>query len=143
VLTSSYSEVGAYIQNCDKTIEECYHLFESNPDILLRYQEHYRGNLGEMRMTVIAGWGELFRCLDIYYHDVADFLLLLCQYDPSFIPDSLFLKGCNPQPKYGLDGELCMMALEMKGVSKQMIALLSNPIKYDEAMQALYSFSLV
>jgi hypothetical protein len=51
----------------------------------LRYQGHYRGNLGEIRMTVIAGWGELFRCLDIYYPDVADFLLLLCQYDPSFI----------------------------------------------------------
>ena len=113
------------------------------------YQDHqtallgYRSKLTKHKKTVIMTWEISLNRIESESPDIAAFLLLLCQYDPSGIPDALLTKGCTQQRVHGQDGELMMLAPGKDSVLESMVRLLGDTVNFDEAVELLLLFSLV
>lgn len=138
-LPLAIDQAGAYIQTRKKKLGDYFQMYQKYQTALLAY----RSKLTKHERTVMTTWEMSFEKIEAESPQIAEFLLLLCQYDPSGIPDALLTKGCSPQPVYGQDGELMTLSPEKDLVPESMIRLLGDSVSFDEAVEVLLSFSLV
>jgi hypothetical protein len=138
-LPLAIDQAGAYVQTRRKSLGEYYSMYQAHQASLLGY----RSKLSKHEKTVLTTWELSFNRIEEESPEIAEFLLLLCQYDPAGIPDALLKKGCTPQPVFGQDGELMTLAPEIDLVPESMIKLLGDDFTFDEAVEKLLSFSLV
>jgi len=138
-LPLAIDQAGAYVQTRRKSLGEYYSMYHAHQASLLGY----RSKLSKHEKTVMTTWELSFNRIEEESPEIAEFLLLLCQYDPAGIPDALLKKGCTPQPVFGQDGELMTLAPEKDLVPASMISLLGDDFTFDEAVEKLLSFSLV
>ncbi|KAF8849434.1 hypothetical protein BDZ45DRAFT_752800 [Acephala macrosclerotiorum] len=137
-LPLAIDQAGAYIHARKKKLSEYYAMYQDHQSSLLSY----RSKLSKHEKTVMTTWELSFNKIEEESPDIAEFVLLLCQYDPALIQHAMLKKGCTPQPVYGQDGELMMLDPQACSVPASMIRLLGNEFMFDEAVEKLLSFSL-
>ncbi|KXX76611.1 Regulatory protein AfsR, partial [Madurella mycetomatis] len=138
-LPLAIDQAAAYIQARKKSFADYLALYRKQQDALLSY----RSRLSKQQQTVLTTWEVSFRRLEEDSPAVAELLLLLCHYDNTYISDTMLKRGTTPQLSYGRDGEEVQFPPEKSGVPQTLIALVSDEIGYDDAVEKLRSFSLV
>ena len=138
-LPLAIDQAGAYIQARKKSFKHYLELYQSRRESLL----DYRSKLSKYQKTVLATWELTFNRIEEELPAVAELLLLLCQYNYSYIPDSLLKRGTSTQLSYGRDGEAIQLSADRSGVPQALVDLVSDEIAFDDAVEVLQSFSLV
>lgn len=138
-LPLAIDQAGAYIQARKTSFKDYRTLYEKQQQSLLGY----RSKFSKYQKTVYTTWELSFQKIEAETPEVAELLLLLCQYDGSNISDKMLERGVSTQLSYGRDGEETQLPAEKSGVPKVLIELLSDEFKFHEAVERLISFSLV
>ncbi|KAH7396320.1 hypothetical protein BKA66DRAFT_596980 [Pyrenochaeta sp. MPI-SDFR-AT-0127] len=138
-LPLAIDQAGAYIQARKISFKAYRSLYEKQQQSLLGY----RSKFSKYQKTVYTTWELSFQKIETESPEVAELLLLLCQYDGSGISDTMLERGVSTQLSYGRDGEELKLPAERSGVPKSLIDLLSDEFQFHEAVARLVSFSLV
>ncbi|CZR55532.1 uncharacterized protein PAC_05420 [Phialocephala subalpina] len=118
-LPLAIDQAGAYIRARRKKLSEYYAMYQDHQPSLLSY----RSKLSKHEKTVMTTWELSFNKIEEESPDIAEFVLLLCQYDPALIQHAMLKKGSSSVPA-------------------SMIRLLGNEFMFDEAVEKLLLFSL-
>lgn len=138
-LPLALDQAGAYMNTRKKSFKDYLELYHKQQESLLGYKL----KLSRHQKTVLTTWDLSFDRIDSEAPDVASLFLLLCQYDNAYISDNMLKRGTAPQLSYGRDGEEVHLPAESSGVPKSLIDLVSDDVKFDEAVEKLTSYSLV
>ncbi|KAK0745723.1 hypothetical protein B0T18DRAFT_136444 [Schizothecium vesticola] len=137
-LPLAIDQAAAYVQARKKTFEDYLALYYKQQKALL----NFKSKLSKHQKTVLTTWEISFQKLEQDSPEVAELLLLLCQYDNAYIADSMLKRGTSPQLSYGRDGEEVQFQPERSGIPQSLIDMLSDPMSLDDAVEKLRSFSL-
>ncbi|KAK1834395.1 hypothetical protein QBC39DRAFT_26350 [Podospora conica] len=137
-LPLAIDQAAAYVQARKKTFKDYLALYYKQQKALL----NFKSKLSKHQKTVLTTWEISFQKLEQDSPEVAELLLLLCQYDNAYIADSMLERGTTPQLSYGRDGEEVQFPPEKSGIPQSLIDMLSDPMGLDDAVEKLRSFSL-
>lgn len=137
-LPLAIDQAAAYVQARKKTFKDYLALYHKQQEALL----NFKSKLSKHQKTVLTTWEISFQKLEQDSPEVAELLLLLCQYDNAYIADSMLKRGTSPQLSYGRDGEEVQFPPESSGIPQSLIDMLSDPMGLDDAVEKLRSFSL-
>ena len=93
--------------------------------------------------TVFMAWHMNFKELEEDSRDATNLLMLFCFLDPSNIPEMLLDRASSPQTRWGHSGEMFEEHPTKAGLCNELVALLRDEIRFDNAIDKLLSFSLI
>ncbi|KAK5994660.1 Protein SERAC1-like protein [Cladobotryum mycophilum] len=138
-LPLAIDQAGAYIRRRAKSLSDYRHLLESQ---MYKVLEATPG-MQDHEKSVISVWELNFRQVEQDSPAAWQLLLLLAHLEPEDIPELLLTRGSSPKRIWNSDGEPTELSAEEAGVDGQLVALLQDEMKLDEALEHLTAFSLV
>ncbi|KAI9856193.1 MAG: hypothetical protein M1813_009210 [Trichoglossum hirsutum] len=129
----------AYIRASQKTLAEYGQLYQDRQHEVLKSDPQ----IGEVEKTVLTAWEVNFRQVERNSKEVSNLLLLFCFLDPTDISKAMLYRGCVSQKRWGSHGEMIETNVAESGLDGDLVALITNEIDFDAAIEKLLSFSLI
>ncbi|MCJ1314213.1 hypothetical protein MMC25_007893, partial [Agyrium rufum] len=138
-LPLAIDQAGAFIKSRRKTLIGYSKLYKERQLELLKFKPR----LVEYDKNILTTWEINFAQVERDSQASSDILLLCCFLDGAKIVERMLVEGVSPQVRWGPDGEKVNLAAEEDGVDKDLVALITDEIAFDEAIEKLLSFSLI
>lgn len=130
---------GAYMRNRHKTLSTFLHLCKERQTEVLKY----RPRLAEYDKTIFTTWKMNFEQVERDSEDASYLLLLFCYLDAARIPEAMLDRACSPQRRWNRIGEIFEEPPETVGINEDLIQLVRDEVRFDDAVEKLLSFSLI
>ncbi|KAF7557828.1 hypothetical protein G7Z17_g371 [Cylindrodendrum hubeiense] len=138
-LPLAMDQAGAYMNARKKSFVQYSDLYHKHQESLLGYKH----KLSRHQKTVLTTWDLSFHKINSEAPDVASLFLLLCQYDNAYIAENMLKRGSVSQLSFGRNGEEIQLPAESSRVPKSLVNLISDEIRFEEAVETLTSYSLI
>ena len=138
-LPLALDQAGAFIRARHKQLQQYLALLDTAQRDLLTF----RSRLSTSDVTVLSTWEINFRQIENESDDASMLLLLLSFLNPSRIEEVMLCRGTSPQRRWNEDGTACEVNAEDEGVASDLVQLLQDEMRLDQAVEKLRSFSLI
>ncbi|EFE44249.1 LipA and NB-ARC domain protein [Trichophyton verrucosum HKI 0517] len=132
-------QAGAFIRRRQKSLKDYHRLFKNKQYEVLRISP----SIGDHEKTVATVWELNFRQLEKDSPRASHQLLLFSFLQASNIPESMLRSGCSTKQIWGEDGEVTDISPVDAGLDPELIDLITDEMKLDEAIENLLAFSLI
>ncbi|KAF3896736.1 LipA and NB-ARC domain-containing protein [Trichophyton interdigitale] len=138
-LPLAIDQAGAFIRRRQKSLKDYHRLFKNKHYEVLRISP----SIGDHEKTVATVWELNFRQLEKDSPRASHLLLLFSFLQASNIPESMLRSGCSTKQIWGEDGEVTDISPVDAGLDPELIDLVTDEMKLDEAIENLLAFSLI
>ncbi|EFQ99028.1 LipA and NB-ARC domain-containing protein [Nannizzia gypsea CBS 118893] len=138
-LPLAVDQAGAFIRRRQKSLKDYHRLFKNKHYEVLKISP----GIGDHEKTVATVWELNFRQLEKDSPAASHLLLLFSFLQASNIPESMLRSGCLTKKIWGEDGEVVDLRPEDAGLDPELIDLITDEMKFDEAIENLLAFSLI
>lgn len=136
-LALAVDQAGAYIRARRKSMATFLRICRDRQNDILEYKPRF----SEYDKTIFTTWDMNFEQVEHESQDASNLLLLLCYLDPTNIPETMLDRACSPQKRWNYSGE--MIEIEPMLVNVDIVQLIRDEVRFDDAIEILLSFSLV
>ncbi len=136
-LPLAIDQAGAYIRARRKSMSAFLRICDTHRKGILEY----RPSFSEYDKTVFTTWDMNFEAVEHQSKDASNLLLLLCYLHPADIPETMLDRACTSQKRWNRSGE--MFEKEPMLVDVDVVQLVQNEFRFDDAIEVLLSYSLI
>ena len=138
-LPLAIDQAGAYIKARHKSLSAFKKLCTQRLSDILRFKPR----LAECDQTVFTIWEMNFEQVEKSSTDARKLLLLFCYLDAANIQEATLDRACSLRKRWSQDGEIIEIAPSTSGVDNEVIAIVQDEMRFDDAIEVLGSFSLI
>lgn len=138
-LPLAVEQAGAYMRRRGKTLKDYRRLFDDKQYEVL----HVTPGISGYEKTVTTVWELNFRQLEKDAPEAAHLLMLFSFLEAGDIQETMLRRGCSPKRIWGQNGEIAERKPEDAGLDPKLVALLSDEMRFDGAIEHLLAFSLI
>ncbi|KAL9634730.1 MAG: hypothetical protein Q9164_003919 [Protoblastenia rupestris] len=103
----------------------------------------FKPRLAEYDQTVFTTWELNFEQVEKSSEDARKLMLLFCYLDAANIREATLDRACSLQKRWGYDGELTEVAPSASEIDEDLVYMVQDEIRFDDAIEVLSSFSLI
>ena len=138
-LPLAINQAGAYIKARHKSLSAFKELWTQRQSDILRFKPR----LAEYDQTVFTTWELNFEQVEKSSEDARKLMLLFCYLDAANIREATLDRACSLQKRWGHDGELTEVAPSASEMDEDLVHMVQDEIRFDDAIEVLSSFSLI
>ena len=138
-LPLAIDQAGAYIKTRRKSLLAFRRLCKERQNDILKFKPL----LAKHEQTVFTTWELNFEQVGKSSEDARKLLLLFCYLNATNIQESMLDRACMAQKRWGNDGEATELAPAASGLDDDLIGIVRDEVRFDDAIAVLSSFSLI
>jgi len=138
-LPLAIDQAGAYIKVRHKSLSAFKELCTQRQSDILRFKPR----LADYDQTVFTTWEMNFEQVEKSSEDARRLMLLFCYLDTADIREATLDRACTSQKRWSHDGEVTEVAPSASGVDEDLICMVLDEVRFDDAIEVLGSFSLI
>ena len=138
-LPLAIDQAGSYIKMRHKSLRAFQELCVQRQSDILKFKPR----MAEYDQTVFTTWELNFEQVEKSSKDGRKLLLLFSYLDAADIREAMLDRACSSQKRWNQDGEATEVAPATSGVDEDLICMVQDEIRFDDAIEVLRSFSLI
>ena len=138
-LPLAIDQAGAYIKARHKSLSAFKELCSQRQSDILKFKPRLAG----YDQTVFTTWELNFGQVEKSSEDARKLMLLFCYLDAANIREATLDRSCSLQKRWNYDGEITEVAPSASGIEEDLICIVQDEIRFDDAIEVLSSFSLI
>lgn len=138
-LPIAINQAGAYIRSRQKGLSAFKKLCKERQRHILEFKPR----LAEYDQTVFTTWSMNFEQVERESREAHKLLLMFCYLDAANITEALLDRACAPQKRWNQGGEVFEEDPVHAGIDEEVVQLIKDEVKLDDAVEVLRSFSLI
>lgn len=138
-LPLAIDQAGAYIKARHKSLSTFKELCTQRQSDILRFKPR----IAEYDRTVFTTWDMNFEQVENSSNDARRLMLLFCYLDAANVREAMLDRACSSQKRWSHDGEVTEIAPSASGLDEDLISMVLDEVRFDDAIEVLGSFSLI
>lgn len=138
-LPLAIDQARAYIKVRHKSLPAFEELCAQHQSEILRFKLPLAG----YDQTVFTTWETNFEQVENSSRDARILMRLFCYLDAANIREAMLDRACSSQKRWSHDGEVTEVALLASGVDEDLVCMVLDEVRLDNAIEGLGSFSLI
>ena len=138
-LPLAIDQAGAYIKARHKSLSAFKELCTQRQSDILKFKPR----LAEYDQTVFTTWELNFEQVEKSSEDARILMLLFCYLDAANIQETTLDRGCSSQKRWSHDGEVTEISPSASGIDVNLVSMVQDELRFDDAIELLRSFSLI
>ena len=138
-LPLAIDQAGAYIKARRKSLSAFKELCIQRQSDILKYKPRLAG----YDQTVFTTWDINFEQVERVSEDARRLILLFCYLDAAKIPEAMLDRACSQQKRWSHGGEVTEEGPSASGVDEDLVQIVNNEFRFDDAIEVLQTFSLI